>query len=116
MYQGADLVIDQLLAGWYGGFAVEAMALAKPVICYIREDDLKYIPQAMRAELPIINATPDSIYTVVREWVTSRRHGLRERGLQSRRYVERWHEPVQIVSKLMRDYQRIAKAKSLGTG
>ena len=32
-----DLVIDQLLIGWYGGFAVEAMALEKPVICFIEE-------------------------------------------------------------------------------
>ena len=36
LYAQADLVIDQLLAGWYGGFAVEAMAMGKPVVCYIR--------------------------------------------------------------------------------
>ena len=39
-YRDADLVVDQLLAGWYGGFAVEAMALGKPVIAYLRESDL----------------------------------------------------------------------------
>ena len=36
LYAQADLVIDQLLAGWYGGFAVETMAMGKPVVCYIR--------------------------------------------------------------------------------
>lgn len=40
LYERADLVVDQLLAGWYGGFAVEAMALGKPVICYLRDSDL----------------------------------------------------------------------------
>jgi hypothetical protein len=111
-YGRADLVIDQLLAGWYGGFAVEAMALAKPVICYIREDDLAYIPAEMRAHLPIINATPDSIYSVLKRWLTASPGELRERGLESRRYVERWHDPIRVVSRLVGDYQRIAMKKS----
>ena len=63
-YETADILIDQLLAGWYGGLAVELMALGKPVICYIREDDLKYIPKEMRDELPIINA--NTLYTQAR--------------------------------------------------
>jgi hypothetical protein len=36
--QEADVVIDQLLLGWYGMVSVEAWALGKPVICYIRPD------------------------------------------------------------------------------
>jgi len=116
LYERADLVVDQLLAGWYGGFAVEAMALAKPVVCFIREGDLAYIPSGMRAELPLINATPESIYSVLKEWLTVRVHELRGRGLESRRYVERWHDPVRVVSKLVRDYQRIAMAKSVKAG
>ena len=38
IYQRADIIIDQLLTGTYGVFTVEAMALGKPVVCYIRED------------------------------------------------------------------------------
>ena len=116
VYERAELVVDQLLAGWYGGFAVEAMALAKPVVCYIREGDLGHIPSEMRAELPLINATPDSIYSVLREWLTARRHELQERGLESRRYVERWHDPIRVVSKVVGDYQRIALGKSAMAG
>ena len=37
LYRSADIAIDQVLAGWYGGFAVEMMAMGKPVACYIRE-------------------------------------------------------------------------------
>ena len=34
-YKKIDVLIDQLFHGWYGGLAVEAMALGKPVISYI---------------------------------------------------------------------------------
>ena len=38
-----DLVIDQLIIGWYAMFAIESMALSKPTICYLRDDLLNYI-------------------------------------------------------------------------
>jgi hypothetical protein len=111
MYEEADLVIDQLLAGWYGGVAVEAMALGKPVICYIREGDLGFIPQQMRQDLPIIRATPGNIYDVLREWLTARRHELREVGSRSRAYVERWHDPLNIAATLKIAYEEIMASK-----
>ena len=58
LYAQADLVIDQLLAGWYGGFAVETMAMGKPVVCYVRAEDLQFVPPAMAAELPLIPCAP----------------------------------------------------------
>ena len=33
----ADIVVDQLNAGWYGVFAIEAMALGKPVVAFLHE-------------------------------------------------------------------------------
>src|SRR4029078_5845217 len=39
-----DLFVDQLLAGWYGGAAVEAMMLGKPVIDYIRASERALLP------------------------------------------------------------------------
>ena len=35
IYSKADIVVDQLRIGSHGAFACEAMALGKPVICYI---------------------------------------------------------------------------------
>jgi hypothetical protein len=104
-YSRADLAVDQLLAGWYGGFAVELMALGAPVVSYVREDDLDRIPAAMRAELPLIGATPDTVAAVLREWLTTRRHELRERGRQSRAYVERWHDPLALARRAVADYE-----------
>src|SRR5947199_333673 len=34
-FERADIVVDQLNAGWYGVFALEAMALGKPVLTFL---------------------------------------------------------------------------------
>jgi glycosyltransferase involved in cell wall biosynthesis len=111
IYERADLLIDQLLCGWYGGLAVEFMALGKPVICYIREGDLKFVPEQMRKDLPVINATPTTIYGVLKEWLTVRRHELEGIGRRGRAYVERWHDPLKIAAKLKGEYEAILASK-----
>jgi hypothetical protein len=105
LYEQADLVIDQLLAGWYGGLAVEVMALGKPVISYLRRSDLVFIPPQMMEEIPIIEADPLSIYSVLREWLTVKVDDLMERGAQSRKYVEYWHDPTRIANQMKADYE-----------
>src|SRR5262249_29211436 len=37
-YACADIVVDQLNAGWHGVFALEAMALGKPVVSHLKPD------------------------------------------------------------------------------
>jgi hypothetical protein len=112
LYEQADLVVDQLLAGWYGGLAVEVMALSKPVISYLRRADFIFLPQKMREELPIIEADPSSIYSVLRDWLTLNRMDLAERGAKSRKYVENWHNPVNIARHMKSDYERTLIDKS----
>jgi hypothetical protein len=107
LYEQADLLVDQLLIGWYGGLAVELMALGKPVICYIRPEDLKFIPPEMAASLPIIQATPSSVYQVLYECLTTRRHELPEIGRQSRLFAEAWHDPTIIAGNLKEAYQSV---------
>jgi glycosyltransferase involved in cell wall biosynthesis len=34
IFERADLLVDQLILGWYGGIAVELMALGKPVVAF----------------------------------------------------------------------------------
>ena len=106
VYETADLLVDQLLAGFYGGVSVELMALGTPVICYLRQSDMHYLPTEMVQELPIIQADPQSIYDVLRQWLTIRKGELRDRGLAGRRFVERWHDPLKIAGKLKTDYER----------
>jgi glycosyltransferase involved in cell wall biosynthesis len=82
LYRDADLVIDQLRIGWYGGFAVEAMAMGKPVVCHIADEDLELVPEAMRRALPIVRATPESLPDVLDDLL--RHEGWRSRDGCSR--------------------------------
>ena len=106
-YERADLLVDQLLAGWYGGLAVEMMALGKPAIAYIRHGDLERVPAELRDQLPIIEAGPETIADVLRRCLTTERDRLPELGARSRAYVERWHDPVKIAERLKRTYEQI---------
>jgi hypothetical protein len=105
VYESADLLVDQLLVGWYGALAVELMALGKPVVCYVRESDLTHISKEMQQELPIIHATPDSIYKVIKELLTVRKPELNAIGERSRKFVQKWHDPNVIALKTKRDYE-----------
>lgn len=105
IYEGADLLIDQLLVGWYGGVAAEFMALGKPVIAYIRQEDLGFIPAGMRTELPVINANPSNVYETLRSLLARERGYLSEVGARSRDYVEKWHNPTMVAARLKKDYE-----------
>jgi glycosyltransferase involved in cell wall biosynthesis len=104
LFERADLLIDQLWLGWYGGLAVELMALGRPVVCNIRDDGLRFVPPDMGAELPVIRAEPATLAAVLREWLNSRRDELPKVGERSRRYVERWHDPRDVARGLLADY------------
>ena len=104
-YKKIDVLVDQLFAGWYGGVAVEAMALGKPVLAYIRDEDLKFVPSKMASDLPIVRATPDTIQSSLQEVLEMPRAQLLELARQSRAYVERWHNPNTIAEKIQRDIE-----------
>lgn len=102
----ADVVVDQLLTGWYGGVAVEAMAFGRPVVAHLHEPDLERLPVAMRAELPVTDATPETVEDVLRRLLLATDVG--ELARRSRAYVERWHDPRAIAERLVEVYERSA--------
>ena len=105
LYERADIVVDQLLIGWYGGLAVEAMALGRPTIAYLRDDDLSFLPTQMRAEIPVISAEPGTIQAALKELITTRRGELGEIGRRGCDYVRRWHDPLRVARELVADYE-----------
>lgn len=105
IYETVDILVDQLFAGWYGGLAVEAMALGKPVLVYIRSEDLQFIPGEMAADLPFINVNPETIEEGLRQVLLMPRQELLALAKRSRAYVEKWHNPMKIASKLIVDYE-----------
>jgi hypothetical protein len=110
MYAAVDIMVDQLFAGWYGGLAVEAMALGKPVLAYIRESDLIFIPREMRSDLPIINVTPSTIESTLRTVLEMPRERLLILAKRSRAYVEKWHDPLSIAIRIKRDLEQAMEA------
>ena len=104
LYRTADLVIDQVLAGWYGGFAVEAMAMGKPVLCYLREEDFGHLPAALIADLPIRNLRPDHLADDIAA-ALDRREEWGDWSRQSRRFVEKWHNPRLIAAAMIDLYR-----------
>ena len=106
IYKQADLVIDQVLTGWYGSFAVEAMKMGKPVAVFIREEDLQFIPREMVKDLKeaLIRMTPDTIETVLQDYLEN--PGLLHlKSEAGRAYVHRWHDPVYIAGKTKAVYE-----------
>lgn len=97
VYAEADLAIDQILVGWYGGFAVEAMKMGKPVMAFIRKEDLQFLPGRMASDCQnaIIQVDPSSIFEKLCELIENvtvlKRY--REAGLD---YVYQWHDPVYV--------------------
>ena len=112
-YQEADLVIDQLLFGWYGGLAVEVMAMGKPVAAYIREDDLFAVPPQLSDQLPILRIKLDTIEEDL-EKLVSQRSEWPAWGRKSRNFVEKWHDPARIAKAMMQAYSSIDSSFTLG--
>ena len=106
IYREADLIVDQILVGWYGGLAVEVMRMGKPVAVYIREEDLHFIPPAMREDLDdaFIRIQPDSIDEVLGRFVSDRK-ALREKAENAYQYVHKWHDPLKIALQVREYYE-----------
>ena len=96
-YKKADIIVDQLRAGTYGVFAIEAMALGKPVISYISKDMIEQFPE----ELPIVSASIDTIKERLEELLRDAelRNSL---GMRGREYAENYHN-YEIIAFLLRD-------------
>jgi glycosyltransferase involved in cell wall biosynthesis len=87
----SDIIADQFIIGWYAMFAIEGMALAKPVLCYLRPDLLElYRLYSFAGACPLVN-TPASRIKEVLEELAGDPARRAELGARGRRYVEAHH-------------------------
>ena len=95
----ADVVVDQLFMGWYGMVAVEAMAMGKPVLCFVRSDF-----EARLVDCPIVRCTKEDLPERLAELLGD---GARCRALgeAGRAYVEREHAAPVLARRLLGLYQ-----------
>ncbi len=112
IYHNADLIIDQVLTGWYGGFAVEAMAMGKPVACSLRREDFAFIPKQMADELPLLDVNPSTLESDLAA-ILAQRERWPEWGCKSRDFVMRWHHPQRIARAMVGAYRHPESAFAL---
>jgi hypothetical protein len=93
----SDIVLDQFIIGSYGTVTLEAMALGKPVLCYIKPSCFARLPAS---GIPVVNANPDDLEGVLE---TLLRDGpLRsETGRLGRSYVEEHHDAHKVARRLL---------------
>jgi glycosyltransferase involved in cell wall biosynthesis len=99
-YRNADIVVDQLNAGWYGVFAIEAMALGKPVVTFLHDEAVARTQEAFGVEVPIVSATKETLADVLRPLAESPDE-RRRIGAASRTYVERVHDADAVAARLV---------------
>jgi len=105
-YDRADIVVDQLNAGWHGVFALEAMALGKPVVVNLKPDVAAQAERAYGTKVPLVPATKETLVDTLRPLVESPAL-RREIGAASRAYVERVHDIDRIADRLLDIYARL---------
>jgi len=89
----ADVLIDQLMLGWYGTVATEAMALGRPVMAYIREDEPDDNPFGPR--LPVVRTTAAMLAEDLRALAADRRRRS-ELASAGPAFVRDAHDPRRI--------------------
>ena len=105
-YRRADIVVDQLNAGWYGLFAIEAMALGKPVLTFLHAEAVARTEEAFGVRVPIVPVTKETLRERLAELVAD--EALRRRlGAEGRAYVERVHDIEGVADRLLALYARL---------
>jgi hypothetical protein len=69
IYGDADIVLDQFRLGGYGVAACEALAAGRVVVGHVSEAVREHIQQATGRDVPIVEATADSLEEVIRRIV-----------------------------------------------
>lgn len=99
-YGNAHLIIDRLLVGSYGQFSIEAMAMGKPVICWISD----FMKDKYPKDLPIINGSIENIKEKI-EYAIKNRDMLQDLGQKGRLYVEKYHDINKETDKIIQLYK-----------
>ena len=105
-FRNADIVVDQLNAGWYGLFAIECMALGKPVVTFLHDEAVRRTEEAFGTTVPIVSAGAETLREKLRPLVADATE-RRRLGAASRAYVELVHDQERITDRLLDVYARL---------
>jgi glycosyltransferase involved in cell wall biosynthesis len=105
-YAEADIVVDQLNAGWYGIFAIEALALGKPVLSFLHTEAVRRTEEAFGVQVPVVSVTTETLRDRLAELAEAPEDRARI-GAASRAYVELVHDADRVADRLIEIYSRL---------
>jgi len=105
IYEQADIIVDNLLM-WHGMFAIEAMALGKPVLCHLREELINDPNNPYAKDIPIVNTNPDNLKENLVRLIADKNLRV-ELGKRGRRYVEKYHSSKYVGSQCDKIYRKL---------
>lgn len=104
----ADIIVDQLWAGWHGSTGVECLAAGKPVITYIEPIIGQYLKK--NRDFPLLSANSKNIYDVLKYCITHMEE-MQQIGKESRKYALKYHDYRTVVRQLADGYEKIYLSK-----
>jgi glycosyltransferase involved in cell wall biosynthesis len=90
IYPQADIFITDVITGWHGFTAIEAMAIGRPVIAYLRPDIAQHHAYYAKGRIPIVSANPDTLARAITKLVKDRKW-REELGQKGRQYALKFH-------------------------
>jgi glycosyltransferase involved in cell wall biosynthesis len=108
-YREADIVVDQLNAGWYGILAIECLALGKPVLTFLHDEAVRLTEERFETEVPLVAVTAETLRDRLAELVEAGPAEWRRIGEASRAYVERVHDVERVADSLVELYEGLRR-------
>jgi len=108
MYREADIVFDQCMIGYHGYFALEAMAMGKPVVVFIRDPNIDLLAPD---ECPLVNVRPETVEEVLFELIQDRAR-LNQLGRQGRQYIDRHYTLEALAERMRKAYEELGLMNS----
>jgi ABC-type uncharacterized transport system substrate-binding protein len=107
----ADLLVDQMVLGWYGATAVEAMYNEIPIVGYISPSQIAAAPAGLTNQLPIINTGSNQLFDTIKE-IAANREILREVASAGVLFANNWHDPHVAAKQALAKYADILRYKN----
>lgn len=91
----ADILIDQLIGGWYGISALQALQCNVLTIVYLTDEKLKLMP-----DCPIVNANPNNLVELLIDLISKPEliKSIRQKG---NTFYQKYHHPKVVGKKLV---------------
>jgi len=106
--QKSDIFIDQVLVGFYGNAAMEAMAFGVPIAVHLKENVTKLAGDAFGycPIIPVRERTIEAFTKAIEPWLENPEN-LKLQGLKSRKWVSHVHDENVVGKKWVHLYRNL---------